>query len=170
MGAKRQRSSETDGRHLGPEIQGALAQLAQAHDHVRHVFENAGLLPVGSRAILPATNGHASTNGNAVPHWNPATRVLRVGGRVVKQFRVPSSTQETILEAFQEEGWPPCLDDPLPPVPDGSPKDRLRDTIRHLNSNQKNRLIRFRGDGTGRGIRWELIDDRVPTIAAAGAK
>ena len=105
-----------------------------------------------------------------IPHWDRATRVLRVGGHVVKQYRVPSSTQEVILAAFQEEGWPPRLDDPLPPVRNGYPKDRLRDAIRHLNANQKNRLIRFRGDGTGQGILWELIDGRVPTVAAAGKK
>jgi hypothetical protein len=96
--------------------------------------------------------------------------VLQVGGRIVKHYRVPASTQEAILAAFEEEGWPPHLDDPLLPIRDGYPKDRLRDAIRHLNANQKNRLIRFRGDGTGQGILWELIDERGTSVAAAGKK
>ena len=81
---------------------------------------------------------------------------------------MPAVTQEAILAAFQEEGWPPHLDDPLPPVRDGYPKDRLRDAIRHLNANQKKRLIRFRGDGTGQGILWELIDGDSAPVAARG--
>jgi hypothetical protein len=36
---------------------------------------------------------------------------------VVKEFKLPAPNQETILTAFQEEGWPPRIDDPLPPVP-----------------------------------------------------
>jgi len=173
MGGTQQDPSETRARYLAPEVQGALVQLAQAQDNVRHVLEAAGLLPAGTNRVSPAvvstTNGHvAHQNGAVIPHWDPATRVLRLGGRIVKKFRVPSSTQEIILASFQEEGWPPCLDDPLPPINDGCPKDRLRDTIRHLNSNQKNRLIRFRGDGTGQGILWELIDGSAPINAVNG--
>jgi hypothetical protein len=168
MGSRKRRPSKTAASQLTPEIQGALAQLVQAQDYARHVLEDAGLLPAGTKHVGPADlhspNGYAATQSAAVtPHWDPATHVLRIGGRVVKQYRVPSSTQEVILAAFQEEGWPPQIDDPLPPIHDGCPKDRLRDTIRHLNSNQKNHLIRFRGDGTGQGILWELIDDRAPS-------
>lgn len=93
----------------------------------------------------------------AGPHWDPECRVLSVGGRVVKQFRVPAGNQELILAALQELGWPPHLDDPLPPVPEVDAKQRLRDTISRLNGNQRNRLIRFHGDGSGSGLRWELL-------------
>jgi hypothetical protein len=68
--------------------------------------------------------------------------------------------QEAILMAFEEEQWPPRIDDPLPGHPDLLPKRRLHDTIKSLNRNQKNSLIRFMGDGTGEGIRWELIPSR----------
>ncbi len=57
--------------------------------------------------------------------------------------------------AFQEEGWPVRIDDPLPPVSESEPKQRLRETIRSLNRNQKERLVRFKGDGTGEGVLWE---------------
>ena len=36
----------------------------------------------------------------------------------MKQFKVPSPTQESILAAFEEEGWPAAIDDPLPPQPE----------------------------------------------------
>ena len=61
--------------------------------------------------------------------------------------------------AFEEEEWPPRVDDPLPPQRDLEPKRRLHDTLRSLNRHQQNTLIRFKGDGTGEGIRWTLVCD-----------
>jgi hypothetical protein len=96
---------------------------------------------------------------SCVPSWDPNRRVLCWNGRIVKQFRVPSPTQEAILAAFEEEGWPAAIDDPLPPHLDQEPKRRMRNTIQHLNSNQKNRLLCFHGDGSGQRILWELTED-----------
>ena len=75
----------------------------------------------------------------------------------MKVFKLPSSMQETVLIAFEEEHWPPKIYDPLPVHPELEPKRRLHDTIKGLNRNQKSSLVRFMGDGTGEGIRWELI-------------
>jgi hypothetical protein len=102
-------------------------------------------------------NGHRRSNGNICPKWDRDRRELRVGGKLIKVFKLPSPMQEAILVAFEEEHWPPRIDDPLPGHPDHLPKRRLHDTIKSLNRNQKNSLIRFMGDGTGEGIRWELI-------------
>jgi hypothetical protein len=78
--------------------------------------------------------------------------------------------QEAILMAFEEENWPPRIDDPLPVHPDMLPKRRLHDTIKSLNRNQKRPLIRFMGDGTGEGVRWEslLAEERRPPMALLG--
>jgi hypothetical protein len=94
---------------------------------------------------------------DAVPHWDSDLQELRVNGEVVKQFKVPAPNQEIILAAFEEEGWPPRIDDPLPPNAEQDPKRRLHDTINSLNRNHKVELIRFLGDGSGQGIRWSLI-------------
>ena len=109
---------------------------------------------------LPAAaeNGHAREATPATPVWHPERRELRVKGRLVKRFRWPAVNQEAILAAFEEEAWPPRIDDPLPPQPGQDPKRRLHDTIKHLNRNQKRCQIHFRGDGSGEGIVWELID------------
>ena len=80
-----------------------------------------------------------------------------LGDRTVKRYRVRSPNQEAILAAFQEEGWPHHIDNPLSPLPDQCPKQRLHSTIKYLNSCQENRLVRFRGDGTGEGIVWEPV-------------
>jgi hypothetical protein len=91
-----------------------------------------------------------------VPSWDRRRRILRVGARTVKKYRVPSVCQEAVLAAFEEEGWPPVIDDPLRPSPEQDCKRRLRDTISSLNSHQLNAIVRFRGDGSGARILWEL--------------
>ena len=103
------------------------------------------------------------SNGSAMPKWNRELRELRAGVLVVKRFKVPARNQELILDSFEEEGWPTCIDDPLPPLPDQDSKQRLHDTIDRLNRSQVNRMIRFRGNGNGCGVRWEWIGDRSPT-------
>ncbi len=102
-------------------------------------------------------NGH---NRDLLPKWDRDRQELRVGGIVVKQFKVPAINQERILAAFEEEGWPVHIDDPLPPHPEQDPKRRLHDTINSLNRNQKRALIQFIGNGNGQGIRWELTRSR----------
>ncbi len=91
----------------------------------------------------------------AGPHWDKDRRELRFADQLVKQFKVPAPNQEIILAAFQEELWPPCIDDPLPPHPSIDPKRRLHDTLGSLNRNQKRPLLRFLGNGNGEGVRWE---------------
>jgi hypothetical protein len=107
--------------------------------------------------LPPVENSHHDSNGHAHPKWDRDRRELRLGNKLIKVFKLPSPMQEAILMAFEEEHWPPRIDDPLPGHPDYPPKRRLHDTIKSLNRNQKNCLIRFMGDGTGEGIRWELI-------------
>ena len=91
------------------------------------------------------------------PNWDWKTRRFVVGERLVKHFRVPSPNQAAVLDAFQEEGWPHWVDDPLPPLPNQEPKRRLRDTIKCLNQHQVSRIIRFHGDGTGQRVSWALL-------------
>lgn len=93
----------------------------------------------------------------ACPVWDAGRHQLRVADVIVKEFKLPSPNQETILSAFEEEQWPPCVADPLPVHPDLDPKRRLHDTIKSLNRNQRTFLIRFMGDGTGEGVRWEWM-------------
>jgi hypothetical protein len=90
-----------------------------------------------------------------LPRWDGDRRMLHFGGQIVKQYRLRAANQETVLTAFQEENWPYKIDDPLLPLPDMSPKRRLNETIKALNSNQNRFLLRFRGDGTGQRVCWE---------------
>ena len=101
------------------------------------------------------------------PHWDANRRVLCIGPHVVKRFRLSAPNQETVLAAFQEEGWPPAVYDPLPGSSNGLAKRRLHDTIKFLNRNQENQLITFRGDGKGERILWEPTQDAVPAAEPA---
>lgn len=111
---------------------------------------------------LPTLDAPASASESdnpllVVPRWDKDRRELWLGTALVKQFKVPALNQEIILAAFQEEQWPVCLDDPLPPQPTIDPKKRLHDTVGSLNRNQKRFLIRFFGNGNGQGVRWEPV-------------
>ena len=105
-----------------------------------------------------SNNGQAKAAGKIVPHWNAMGRELIVGGQTVKRFRVPAPNQEAILSAFEEEGWPQRVYDPLPPNGETDPKYRLHETIKALNGHRLARIIRFGGDGTGEGVYWEFTD------------
>jgi hypothetical protein len=92
-----------------------------------------------------------------VPRWAADLRELSWKGAVVKRFRGPAANQEALVAAFEEEGWPLRIDDPLPPAAEMDPKARLRDTIKALNRHQLRPLLRFRGDGTGRAVQWAPV-------------
>jgi hypothetical protein len=105
--------------------------------------------------LSDAEGRYAAKAGLPVPRWDSARRELRVGEKVVKRFRLRSANQEIVLSAFEEEQWPAMIHDPLPPQENQDPKRRLQDTLKGLNRNQVNGLIRFKGDGTGEGVLWE---------------
>ncbi len=111
----------------------------------------------------PTDAGNGQVRRAPVVHWNAEARKLSVCGEIVKRFKWPASNQETVLSAFQEEGWPERIDDPLPPQPEQDSKRRLSDTIKCLNRKQNKPLIHFRGDGTGEGVVWELVEPNQET-------
>jgi hypothetical protein len=97
--------------------------------------------------------------GEQRPHWDALRRELTVNGQVIKRFRLPATNQEAVLRAFEEEGWPAAIFDPLPPRDEQNSKQRLHDTIKALNRSRLARVILFRGDGTGEGVLWEWSHD-----------
>jgi hypothetical protein len=89
-----------------------------------------------------------------VPAWDRSRRELALGGLAVKRYRQPSPNQEAVLDAFEEGGWPGLIDDPIPPRGGEDPRQRLRDTVKHLNKFQIHRLIYFSCAGHGESVRW----------------
>ena len=110
-----------------------------------------------------ANHGAVKSENGILPTWCPLTRVLKINDKVVKHFKWPAPNQEKLINAFAEQGWPNRLDDPLPPNNGVCPKRRLHDTIKCLNRNQINKLIKFRGDGTAQGACWEYRSENPDT-------
>lgn len=94
--------------------------------------------------------------GRNVPHYDLVARCFTWGRHLVKCFRQPSGNQELLLQAAEAQGWPCWFADPLPACPVVVAQQRLRDTLKNLNRWQQTPCIRFRGDGTGRRLGWEL--------------
>lgn len=92
------------------------------------------------------------------PRWNADLGELKFGNSTTRVRRSAKNVWK-ILSAFQEEGWPTRIDDPLP---GGKQDTRLRETVRTLNAacSRKSLLLRFESDGSGEGICWTADSDR----------
>jgi hypothetical protein len=103
----------------------------------------------------------------AIPRWDATGRTLWFGS-LIKRFTVPAPNQEAVLAAFENDGWPSCIPDPMPAAEAIDAKRRLHDTINRLNRCHQWRAIRFGGNGIGSGICWRRIADTGPirTITA----
>ncbi len=112
----------------------------------------------GTHKRLLREIGESETNHvRVLPVWNQDTGELRFGDQVVRRVRSRTRADNIvrILDAFQEDGWPDRIDDPLP---GGTDSQRLREAVRTLNQDLEK--IRFRADGTGTGIVWETAQTR----------
>lgn len=119
----------------------------------------------GNEVPTAAESSHGC-NGQTqsiLPNWDPERRVLGFNGLIVKRFKWNAMNQQAILIAFEEEGWPARIFDPLPPQAEQDTKRRLSDTIKCLNRKQCHPILHFRGDGTGEGVIWESSTQPVAT-------
>jgi hypothetical protein len=115
-------------------------------------LQGVGVSPAGSNG----KPGLRVRKKRVIPCWDRELRQLLWQGKLVKQLRVPAPNQELILSAFEEEGWPRRIDDPLPLCRDIDARTRLHDTVKRLNYGQIEATIHFGGDGTGEGVQWRL--------------
>lgn len=96
-----------------------------------------------------------------LPVFNSQSGELWFAGQCIRSRKRPAPNQELILEAFEEEGWPLRIDDPLLGGCD-DPRARLHDALRQLNARLRPRLIEFFRDGTGQGIGWRIVKTPKP--------
>jgi hypothetical protein len=126
----------------------------------RRAFRTATNLsfPESTCFVLTTYGANILTHGASLrpgPWWDWERRELRLNGYLVKRFARPAANQEYILGAFEECGWPARISDPLPPDPHLDPTNRLHEAVKRLNQGQTRARMKFRRDGTGRGIIWE---------------
>jgi hypothetical protein len=163
-----------------------LRDAGLSHTHLRWLLANKLIVQaldrsepiVGHRAFVPVANLSLAETACFVltepgaayaldgadppavaprPHWDAGCRQLLVGPILVKRYRQPAANQEKILEAFEEEGWPPRIDDPLPPRYEQDTKRRLHSTINNLNRGQERQILHFYGGGDGQTVAWKLL-------------
>jgi hypothetical protein len=127
-------------------------------------------MPKSIRLDRQATTRKSSSIISSTPHvrakprWDRTARKLYLGRCLVKEFPRLSTCQVLILEAFEEQGWPEAIDDPLPVEHDISPKRRLHDVIKRLNRNQVCPVLSFHGNGNGEGVVCKVLP-KPPTCA-----
>lgn len=91
------------------------------------------------------------------PFFDPEAGELWFNNQLIKRFVKPAENQRRVLVEFQENGWPKQIDNPIQAKSDGL-VCRFSDTITELNKgHQTPGILRFRGDGTSEGVRWEVL-------------
>lgn len=99
---------------------------------------------------LPSAPAAPATARPAVPSWDSASGELRWGGQTIRNVRVmrePSNVQ-LLLDAFEAQGWPPRIDNPLP---DAEPH-QLNQALQQLKKNLSG--IAFRSQEGGKVVCW----------------
>jgi hypothetical protein len=110
-------------------------------------------------AVRAAPSAGGRTAERELPVWDNARGELHFRGRLVRRFRNTASQQRAVLDAFQREGWPERLPDPLarPAGPCVNRKQRLHDVIKNLNRRHGARRLRFYGTDCGRAVGWRWL-------------
>jgi hypothetical protein len=156
-----------DAACLRPLLAAGIVQAADGGDSAREprpqsrlVLTEAGCrlayrviaAPVGPRLAAQTCRRPPAPGEN--PRWDRVTRELWFAGAVVLRFRRGARNQQRLLDAFEEQGWPAEVDDPLPRHGRVKPGERLRDTVKHLNAHLGGEPLHFRADAEGQAVFW----------------
>jgi hypothetical protein len=82
------------------------------------------------------------------PQWDKVGQKLYYGGNLCAHYQRPAPNQTAILDAFEEQGWPSRIANPL------VASWKLRDTIGDLQAKLKDSPLLVGRDGTSKGIIW----------------
>jgi hypothetical protein len=94
-----------------------------------------------------AATGATDEQEQLKPFWNKNDRKLWYGDTLCASYTRSAPRQETIFDAFQDDGWPSRIDDPLHP-------GKLADTISDIQRKVRDTPLAFERDGTGEGVLW----------------
>jgi hypothetical protein len=92
-----------------------------------------------------------------MPNYDGQLRELSVAGTMLHRFAPQARNMIAVLTAFQAQGWPRWIADPLGNGPESDFEKHLHDTVSALNHAQKPRLIHFSSTGADRTIRWDFV-------------
>ncbi|HLJ11470.1 MAG TPA: hypothetical protein VKU82_09785, partial [Planctomycetaceae bacterium] len=83
------------------------------------------------------------TATSLVPVWDADRRILALRGEIILRLSRRAKNLVLIVQAFQDDHWPPRIDDPLPGVIGREAKSRLRGAIEKLNRKRLVKRIHF---------------------------
>jgi hypothetical protein len=121
-------------------------------------IDRLALTPRGASVVVRLEEREGSATPR--PCWVSRDRKLWLGNKLVKRFRRRAENQQSVLASFERRGWPEYIKDPLPPDQEVDPGERLRETVRSLNTLQVHPLILFSVTADRREIRWEPASRR----------
>ncbi len=90
----------------------------------------------GKKAQSSATVKRARVERPPVPFYDSVRREFRLGTTVLRRFKHRAGNQIGVLQAFQNQDWPPRIEDPLCIDPALAPENKLHDTVYYLNKDQ----------------------------------
>jgi hypothetical protein len=95
--------------------------------------------------------------------WDREKRELRDGSKIIKKFKHHATRVSFIvLDAFQEDGWPPKIFSPVRPRR-GTPYDQvIRESVQSLNESFKGTEIKFYADSRKDSIGWKYVKEVQP--------
>jgi hypothetical protein len=101
-----------------------------------------------------------------IPSWNRETGELRLNDRLVKHIKNIKQAVNVIriLDAFERDGWPEVMGDPLPYATERKRRERLGEALKSLNCKLVG--LRFLRNGSTQCIRWvrRPAPDGTPTL------
>jgi len=102
-----------------------------------------------------------------IPRWiNDKRGVLTFGGVKIKEITKPGKNIRPILDAFEAQGWPEEMSDPLPNPNEEDYRDRLRNAVESLNdSHIVPGRIQFGTKNDHTIVTWKALD---PNDKASG--
>jgi hypothetical protein len=102
-----------------------------------------------SRGVSTEGDTQNASGASSKPNWNKSTLELCYQGQLARKIRRIARNPIIVLDAFQEDGWPAHIDNPLPP------NANISEVVRTLN--QRLKLLRFASDGASSGFNWRLL-------------
>jgi hypothetical protein len=151
----------------GPQVEDCFDRVSEisAPKAAVMILASEQSLSVDELKYLKALAATAEPDGDPAKtdiNWDRDRGELRVDGHLARRVTRLNQAKNVVkvLDTFQELGWPEHIDSPFPPSED----DKLRETIRSLNSNANR--VEFEADGTGEGIRYKLIEQHDETAVA----
>ena len=141
-----------------PTSNACIVEIAHALGFINGTQRESLLDALGASTRSGLASGGRGRSTAATPHWNNDTKKLSYQNQTVRKVVRPKQAYNivTILNAFQDAGWPHRIDDPL--VGRKPSDDTRRRDISNLNKGLRKGLLKFACDGNGTGFVWNKIE------------